>query len=419
MEPEIATECASKQEYLQFVQTLNNRIRAKAQNAGFTKWVLIAALVTIVWLSIPLLEPIRQKGLFPVLLGVYLHTHFALCFLTYIILPPDSRKIFGKLDFRIRIDKPQPSLKFFSIFTPLFVFPVLAGLHVICFGETFTKLQNNLIMLNIITVGTFTLFLLIANAFQIRQISKDGYPTHFQFEKGQTSGTEFISRVIFGVFFVLALGNVWGWFLIFLKPPPSNFTEVLNLGFNLSLISFLLFKLIISSQDNLLISELDNLERDIILHNLEGEEIKRRLEYSFFGQEIGSWLEDKLNNVKDKSENLLRKSRSVDDFIAEIKAIDPSMTLEIKGRIDRYNDQIEADLDQYAKDSSALAIWLRNAIDMNQKFMEEHLIKMMEKTIEDLYGISEEVRIAVKKTTGKMRASIESIFPHENEGVKS
>ncbi|MGQ3685801.1 MAG: hypothetical protein ACUBOA_12480 [Candidatus Loosdrechtia sp.] len=95
------------------------------------------------------------------------------------------------------------------------------------------------------------------------------------------------------IIFEIPIVNIY--FLINYIKTPNIRVEIVTLAFNFTLISFGFVTLLRTQSTKTKLSILEQLERDIIIHNINENDIKARLQEEYLGQEIGEWLTVKLS----------------------------------------------------------------------------------------------------------------------------
>ncbi|MCH7501412.1 MAG: hypothetical protein IH886_15675 [Nitrospinae bacterium] len=389
-----------REQYLSYIRELHNRISSEHQKKGTTLWAFTIALVYIVWSSVPYIpKVINDNNQVNLILGIFCHLFPILIFSAILIAAETNIGIRRLFDYRIPLNTER--YKFGNLFLILFIFalPLLGNTFYLLKGySAISKFEVNVLIVNIIFFLIFYL-IIIFYVFKIFwEAIKTGLPSPLEINTQPATAKLRLLMVI--IFLILVAGNIYSLLGILHQSLPYSFIEISLLGFNATLIIFFLPNFYYLFFSHYSLKSLENLERDILLHQIEEGEIKTRLEEELFGQEIGSWLSEKIKEVKKEAEIFLEEINNFDDFKNEIEGLDPNLRFEKKERIKEKEKITKDKYDRYRNTSLKISQWLGNWVKYGSLDSDEYLQEVFRKNLKELERIRDNLSEIVKLKFG-------------------
>ena len=387
-------------ELLEYIRLLYNRQNDEASKAGVTFW---AVLVGIVYVSWEVLDLISKLSNFQEI-GIYIYYAFGLVHLVLLTIcifisskSPDFRR--KSFDYRVTNNRNM------SLKTAILLLLTL-GLPLFCVYQSFqlgnlTAFQLLQLEINYWTLLIFLSLFLFAMFFEFFMRLKTKFPLVSDLELSRNSlifrGLVFLfSLLVFEIF----VGNFY--IVVTELSNPENAIKY-KLVLNVSLISYGLYFLLKKSEKDEYLSRLVKLERDVIMHNLDEDQIVKRLGDEFLGNYIGDWIEDLLREIRQKSDAAVQFSKKSDEVIKDINALDEGHQYEKQGRSNEYHSELKKLSSAFIDDIDPLIEWLEK-VNVQLKFCDDEFMKSL--VVSSLKEL--------KLTLGKVKRGVEEVEKNFN-----
>lgn len=399
------TDQDKKQEYVDYVRELHDRVSKKARDTGVTKWALVGALVYLFWQSIPLLSQARTHAnwkelfvLFSAHISVILLTGF-MCFGTLTSIRPVR-----SYDYRL-YRKPEASslLYLATIITLVLGVPLLLNIAAWQGVAGLSQLHYRLLSAN----GWMLLVVLLSASITLLQNQwkwgKTGFPPVAKLAN-DSKFDEWTSWLLAPVVF-LAFGlNVYFTGCAFSSIDGKVSEITLTLGANAVFGIVGLLMILSSIPDNEALNRLSRIERDAIIHGLTADEIRVRIESDYLGHHFGRWLDEKIVEVRQTNAKWLAACRRHKEVEAELSSIDPAMIYERKGRMDAYIDEISSLSGELIKIWNPMSNWMLEAA--NRPGLDPHIRKLLSDAHEELSCLVKDTRQEAEATLQAIRKGL-------------
>ena len=396
----------NKDNYLEYIRILHGRVSSQAKNNGFTTWALLIAMIYLIWNSIPQVNILRNDlDALKVVLVQYSHVHVFLI-AGILLLSNSARSPIKNFDYRISVRSISSYVTLFTTIFVILILPTYTTHYVLHSGIALNKIQTYQLMINkwfLLILSVLTLIILaLVTVYQ----KFTGYPLPLLLpQKQPKSASVSITKVLLVILLIeLLAGNLYTLIDNYYQTSTIKLTEVTTLAFNLSLFSFALIFLLRRQSAQITLSNLERLERDIIIHRIEENEIKQRLEEEFLEHELGEWLKLKLSEVRQKADSLLQQSQEADQFCEDYNELEQGLRYEKFGRMQEYMDKLKTKLNEYIEKFNRLWKWLDFAMQIPNIKTDSYLIEILSNTTKDLNDIRKEVCDKVKSAIGKIEA---------------
>lgn len=394
----------NKDNYLEYIRILHGRVSSQAKNNGFTTWALLIGMIYLIWNSIPQLNILRNNlDALKVVLIQYSHVHVFLIG-GIPLLSNSARSPIKNFDYRISVRSISSYVTFFTTIFVILILPTYATHYVLHSDIALNKIQTYQLTINkwfllILSVSTLIILALVTVYEKFT-----GYPFPLLLPTRQPKSVSVIKALLVILFIELLAGNLYALIDNYFQTSTIKLTEVTTLAFNLSLFSFALILLLRRQSAQITLSNLERLERDIIIHRIEETEIKQRLEEEFLEHELGEWLKLKLSEVKQKADSLLQQSQEADEFCTDYSELGQGLRYEKFGRMHEYEDNLKTKFNEYIEKFNRLWKWLDFAMQIPTIKTDSYLIEILSKTTKDLNEIRKEVCDKVESAIGKIEA---------------
>ena len=200
------------------------------------------------------------------------------------------------------------------------------------------------------------------------QSDGDSYPTPTSLRYKLPAGFSTIDGLITAGAGLILLINAY--YLLLL---PDSVTAIqfelaasLALKVALTLIACSISVSFLSKADQL--RALERLERDIVLHDVDIPEIKRRLEEDYLGREFSSWLQEQVAEIETSSRALAELIDQTPKFFEDLNSLDKSLMHECAGRINEFQSKVQK---------------LANVVRSSQEQLKKRLNKLLERAKND------------------------------------
>ncbi|SFU01772.1 hypothetical protein SAMN04487956_1572 [Halomonas saccharevitans] len=363
-----------------------------------TYWAILAGLIYVAW---HLLETFSELS-FGVSsrLGFYLsfsQMYLILLSISLLVASGGTSKGKSKLDYRVfrKGGGDLPAIFFLLFFLGLPLYSVYqvnsASAHNLLFG-----IQSSI---NFWSVAIFFFVFLLYGFIEGGVNRKSKFPPASEILPATSRINKITHFLMSAVFIELLLGNSVN--VVAGLHSSSVSSSVLIAAFDFSLIMFGVFLLFRRGKDDEHLNRLACLERDIVIHEIPKEEILERLQDEHLGRYLGDWIEQLLKESREKGNEITSHSDKVDEFLAEVSAIDKSYERERKGRVEEYVDELERKNDSYHQSIHPLLEWLKQASVQsalhNDSFMRSIIKSSADELKESSNEVSEKQKMAVKK----------------------
>jgi hypothetical protein len=161
---------------------------------------------------------------------------------------------------------------------------------------------------------------------------------------------------------------------------------------------------------------LETLERDIVIHDIPINQVKDRLEREYLGSELGSWLQARVEEIKNRAEALERFESEARSKFAEIRTLDSELMFERMGRIEALTISLEKHHQELGALFDPLSKWLRKTYE--NPFQDPHLREVAKRTANDLARVMERATEASRRTIGDFKAMLKELRPTEERRGK-
>lgn len=143
-------------------------------------------------------------------------------------------------------------------------------------------------------------------------------------------------------------------------------SSVILASFNALIAMIIILILIRMDRSTTNLKILDSIERDILFHELDFDEAKKRLDQGYLGIYLGDWLQQ---NIEDLEKHYIAFEEKLEDsktLINELLKLEPSMRYEKEGRVKEYLDELERTEILYTKKAKNLLDWIYYKINQYQ-----------------------------------------------------
>lgn len=387
-----------RQRLLEYTRNLRQRREDQASKQGFSIWGLYVAMVYLVWAIVPQASTVMSElASKTILAAIFTHTHLALIAFSTYLMGFTSTKPKSSFDYRVAGE--DASLNYGNLLLITFVFaflPAYTSYLSLSSGLDLGDFQRIQLWINLLLSSTFTVSLLIGIPFQYYYEKKNRLPLVNLLPS--TNSDKVTTWCTYLVISLLLIGNAF----VLLDYVSEN-PESLLMTFNVSLLLIVITILARLQTYKESLYDLHNLERDIILHNIDNLEIVNRLERNFLGHQIGEWLDSLVRNVNEKSNKITEFVDGIDDFIEEINKIDPEYKAERQTRLNSYIKDLKSRVQDFEKEITPLADWFEQAHKREHK-LDPVVVNILEQYRKMLAENS-------KKNTKLFRDSLDKLEP--------
>lgn len=393
-------------QYLDYVRILQSRKSNKASQSGITMWAIGAAIVYLAWQIIPLQSEIASKNLWHVTLFCTGHVMAAMLGAYHMMQSTNSSITYSPFDYRLTRN-PTPHEALSGIIFLFLLLGVPATINVIALNlEDSIRDIWVVYRLNSYVLGGFTL--IGAIGITITAIKRNVYGfSPFVGNNPRGSRTFFTLQMLFDFAQIVLLpANVYALYVTTSLLNPGEFSPVISVALNLSLILFCLVLLMKLDRSNRYSVFLEKLERDIVLHNLSAKEIKSRLEQEYLGRELGHWLGEQIDLLRNGARELTAYCDYVNQEINEIAAIDKTLCYERIGRFKAVVGGVESRVKALVSTWEPFQDWLHGAF-LPAKFDQE-LLNLVQSTFSQLDELQSNAVATSKEALNRLKAFAES-----------
>jgi hypothetical protein len=392
-------------EYLNYVRLLYEREASKGKQSGLTRWGVVIAIVYIAWNLI---------GAYPKIIDDQLLIQTTILLYGFMLLSIDFLKDLISISSGINTSSKYSSritgtgfINSFSFLPTIFllgVFPFLSQMRIGNVIQAASRWNQyglyiaaqtkiNLSIVGIFVIGT----IIFAIASWIYEIKK-GYPFPITFMVMEKKSPR-RERLLFAfVAIEMGFGNAIAAYLTVNLLPSNSIANVLTFSLDIALLSFAINFLFRSQSESDRIAKINELERDIVFHDIPVDEIRNRLQEDFLGHELGEWLRNRVNQVRLEAVSLNQMSEKTKELRAALEALPQDLQYERSGRLDDYMTKLDSQFNTYNKKIRLLLDWLNIVISRSGTY-KPNTIAILKEIFDDLKTINE-------LTTTKSRTAI-------------
>lgn len=384
-----------KKDLLEYTRALRARQTDQAARRGFTVWALFAGMVYVLWTLVPQLVELHSLRVSPHVLSTY--TANALIALGSGFVIVNMASIAGKTGpFDRRIESQTDIYGLVSVCLQIAVTVALpAYLSWLGLRES---VQSGLpalqLTINAWSCGIVATLVVIIGSIETIYRLKTGYPLPYTIQLGRNSKFDLAEAVMPLLTVELFVGNIYSLGANLLSN-PVNGTQFLA-SINISLLCLGLVALIRASTEHRFARSLDRIERDLVLHEIDVQDARQRLEDELLGCHFGGWLSNRLLEVRNAVDDLTRFADQSEKAIDEIIAIDPSYRLERDGRIQQFRAFVSSKHKAYLDRARPLLNWLRVVSRTRSSANDDFIFHLLGSAIDSLDEASERTSAALK-----------------------
>lgn len=387
-----------RQDLLEYTRSIRQRREDLAAKQGFSIWGLYVAIVYLVWALVPQAsEVLNVENNNSILIAIFTHTHMALIAFCAYLTGVSARKPKSIFDYRIEGEDSHLEYGNLILITIIFtLLPACSSYMTLKSDLSIGDFQRIQLWINLILSGLFSLTFLIAIPYEEYYRKKNKLPL-INLLPSKTSdrvSSAYVSLCIT----LLFIGNSVVIFDYVLVNPQEWL-----MTFNLSLLLIAITGVSRLQMQKETLYDLNNLERDIVLHDLDKSEIIKRLEKSVLGHQLGDWLDSLSKNVNEKSTLLVESIQGIEKFIEEINSIDPSYTSERKARLDNFIDELKSKLEKFEREVTPLLNWYILAEKRIHK-IDPEVVSILNKNRENLSRCAKKNTELFSKSIDKLEA---------------
>lgn len=396
-----------KQELLEYVRDLRSQRLESSSRRGFTAWALGAGVVYVFWHLIPQVVELAKiedwKELFAHATAHVFLTILVACYLVTVNTTTSHKSPF---DYRIYQDilHDLPPVSF--LFGLAVGFPLLLSIYALSNNEL-TDLVHLQLVINCAVLAVFALSFLGTTILLIYSYIKTGYP-HPAFVLSDGSGPVERFNVIMS-FAVLEMffGNLYA-ALVPILSGATHWSVIFSAAFDASIVVMAILAAVTAIRTKRDAEALTRIERDIFLHDLQKDEIRRRLEAELLGQSVGGWINGKIAAVKEKAENLSTLAMSHEKVLSEILEIDPRYQHERKARVDNYLNRLDSSMSDFVRLIMPLITWLKSASEANVLIKDRAIHQILQDSTRELGEIKMDALQATTNASNAIRDKFSS-----------
>lgn len=347
--------------YLDYVQTLYMREVEVQKRDGATIWVLMAAMVFVLWDIFSRIEHASiDDGFF-----IHLLIMFAMMYVSVVsvllLLESRSKCLSRPYDYRIG-GTAQSYIRKVAWFVLYACFiPGMAAWYALDSGYVQTEFAANQLLANkwlfnvvgVLTLGVYAIQYFIGNSI------KD-YPDPMRIPGNSTTDRDHL--IFMAVIFALLIGNSYSLAKEYVLSSYEYKHVSLIVSFNTTIILILLDELRIKKSRSTNLVALERLERDIIMHDIDEPQIKRALEEEYLGRAIGDWLRQELSRVAEKSDELVAHMNLIENVESGLSELDATLVHERRGRINEFSEVLNSKYKDFESMNEKLVTWLMLAV---------------------------------------------------------
>ena len=376
-----------------------------------TTWSLLVGLIYVLWQLIPELTPIRENvDLIAYTIQLYSYMQITVILTIDIFRTSWQPSKIGQFGFRVSLtDEINISLLRFIALVILGIFLPLAGLHYsnAHFSNPYRSWLSIQGMIDIgILLPFFVLVVIVLSGLKIYQ-NKTGYPSPISLVAQGKSASSLNLYLFFPITVLLWMGNAVCVYLVLQSLPADSAGQVLRVSIDSMLVTLILLILLTSTRSDRTSERLEALERDIVLHNLEQDKIRERIQDELLGYEAGEWLRNKVSQVRQKAEQIRDVTGKAVELKQTILEINPEFTHEQLGRVADYTSRLKKLTIEYNDDFDRLGKWINFNIQMVRIYKDSSLTNLFNDVYRSLSevheGISRDVNIAVHEVEAAIK----------------
>lgn len=312
-------EINNAKQYLDYVQTLYNRQAEREQKDGFTVWALLVALVFVIWDSISKLSEVDNREISSeVVILFFSHIHvLVIVGLALISLQPKTPLRVS--DYRVSFRRGK------NIYDDLWyagLLLIIPGLAAYASGRSDLvqdKYVLNQLSINAWLLLTYGLIMILAAVFIKTILRKADSMSNPFLIPGKTGVVGEVVWLL--LIFELAVGNAYALIVEYgeIEVHEGGVGILLALNSSIVLIILVMLRSKIGASTSLV--TLERLERDIVMHGIDAQQICRILEEEYLGRNIGDWLKEELSEMRQCGNELIECMESARGLICSGQVI--------------------------------------------------------------------------------------------------
>lgn len=388
---------SNTKELLNFISSLRERLINKAHANGVTTWALGVAVLYLLVQALPSIAKLKFFILSPSTFIVFFaHSFGFLIGLRWLHSSLKGESKFSKFDYRFLMRHPK------EIASLVLGVVAVEGVYFTCLViglQVSNELESYEILLFKLNAIFFGGLIVALFCFAVKYI--------YDYSEQSTNPTGLSLRTptknawkVDGVLITLLLPN--GIYLIFPTSILSieQYQEFMGLSFQLGLVLCCVSYYLNNFNNSNTLQLLNKLERDIVLHGLPEDEIKRRLQEEYFGSEFHSWVAERFKELNQHELSLREKLASFDAFEAEINSIDVALVYERRGRLESFKGDLKERFDLVNTCREKLMQCLKNCLRFTAS--DEYLKSFINEKIDDCDKLVERVNLEFNTANSKL-----------------
>ena len=270
----------------------------------------------------------------------------------------------SRFNYRIR-DIANLSDGILSIFVILLLFalPAVLSWSAAANSSGISDAEHFILSANKWTFGTTSVVFIgyMVAYFWSRRLSE--YPSTLFLKQNRPFSADVFSFGMDSLMIVLFISNLYFFIQLSLTSAQPSSDALATIPLVLVFIVIIIRTLLGSLTQQRSLEWLENLERDIVIHNITELEIRDRLEREYLGRELGALLKQRVDEARIRADALQRFTAEAEAKLEEISRLDANLVYERAGRIKDILTSLETKRDELRAQWFPLSKWLAKAIE--------------------------------------------------------
>ena len=355
--------------YLEYIRVLHKRLSDSRTKSGLTLFTLVGVLVAIAGSTLKVLTELNlnRTSVLPVI-QYFSYIHIIILSLIILLLVTNKSRL-RSYDYRI-YDNGKPTNIVLSItFNALFIaLPGLAAVYILSSDSDIVWSSASITQLKInewLLLPLSVVFLVVDFVRIWYQKSKN-LPLPITLPRVESGWVKYYTKVLdyLGLIALVGLliGNIYALSDSYLHLKYGNPEQQIRLAFNVSLSLYIVLILRNLTHHGRSLIALENIERDIVMHDIDGAEAKRRLEDEYLGRQLGDWIITEFQEIREMADQWLEILEGLNMDLAELKqrVVEKKLTKpEFEAQINLAENKYKQPLDAYHLRVKRLIKWFR------------------------------------------------------------
>jgi hypothetical protein len=393
-----------KERYLEYIRELHARLSKRASQSGVTTWALLGAFAFLL-LQLPavLVKLSREES--PQVVVMWAHLQVSV--LAAWAFSSTLRGTNPTTQFDYRVRAADSVLGTVTLGVLLLLVPAALSTGALYVSSDLHGWQRLVLLTNAWFYGPLFFLWTAYTTFALISQLTTNLPPIATLLQEKTSIRAVISVALDALTLVLLVSNLYFVFGPWFAAERPTSQSALTLALVLTFIVVILWQLVMTLPMHRSLDGLERLERDIILHNIEVEAIKDRLEREYLGTQLGALLQRRVADLKEQADDLQHFAESAQEKLAEIEHLGADFRHEKEGRVGDLLDSLEPRVRALENHWTGLGPWLKGAYD--SPIHDRYLRDLAKKTLAELGAHMARAIGAAKLTLDNIRATREKI----------